>query len=58
MGARKGSRKRSLSCDDHMRMPLSQEVIEHIRSCEKCRALFNQLGNEVDRRAYGFEHRN
>ena len=24
------------SCDDYMRMPLSQEVIDHIRSCEDC----------------------
>ena len=46
------------SCDDYLRMPLSQEVIDHIRSCEKCRALFNALADEMDRHAYGFEHRN
>lgn len=46
------------SCEDYFRMPLSQEVIDHIRSCEKCRALFNQLADEMDLKAYGFEHRN
>jgi Zn finger protein HypA/HybF involved in hydrogenase expression len=43
-----------LSCDD---CRLSEEVLEHIRSCEKCRALVNALA-DVDRRAYEFEHRN
>lgn len=56
-GAREFGKQRP-SCDDYMRMPLSEKVIEHIRSCEKCRALFNQLGDEVDRKAYGFIHRN
>jgi predicted anti-sigma-YlaC factor YlaD len=46
------------SCEDYMRMPLSQKVIDHIRSCETCRALYNALADDVDRRAYGFEHRN
>lgn len=46
------------SCDDYLRMPLSKAVIEHIKSCEKCRALFNALADEMDRHAYEFEHRN
>ena len=50
--------KKQPSCDDYIRMPLSQEVIDHIRSCESCRALLNALADEEDRRAYGFEHRN
>jgi len=51
-------KKKSPSCDDYMRMPLIEEVLEHLRACESCRALFNALANEVDHRAYGFEHRN
>jgi hypothetical protein len=51
-------KKKRPSCDDYMRMPLSQEVIDHIRSCDKCRALYNALADEVDRHAYEFEHRN
>jgi predicted anti-sigma-YlaC factor YlaD len=46
------------SCDDYLRMPLSEEVLEHIRSCDACRALFKALADEVDLRAYQFEHRN
>jgi predicted anti-sigma-YlaC factor YlaD len=46
------------SCDDYMRMPLSEEVLEHIRSCDKCRALVNALADDLDRRAYESEHRN
>ncbi len=46
------------SCDDYMRMPLSQQVIDHIRSCESCRALFNALADDLERRRYEFEHRN
>jgi predicted anti-sigma-YlaC factor YlaD len=37
---------------------VSKAVIEHIKSCEKCRTLFNALADEMDRHAYGFEHRN
>lgn len=51
-------KNKQLSCDDYMQMPLSQKVIDHIRSCEACSALFNALADEVDRRAYEFEHRN
>lgn len=51
-------KKKRPSCDDYLRMPLSQEVADQIRSCEKCRALFNALADEVDRRAYESEHRN
>ena len=46
------------SCDDYLRMPLSEAVIEHIKSCEKCRALVNALADDLDRHAYEFEHRN
>ncbi len=46
------------SCADYLRMPISKEVFDHIRSCESCRALFNQLADEMDHLAYGFEHRN
>jgi hypothetical protein len=46
------------ACDAYMRMPLSEEVLERIRSCESCRAQFNALADDVDHRAYGFEHRN
>jgi predicted anti-sigma-YlaC factor YlaD len=51
-------KKKHPTCDDYMRMPLTQEVINHIRSCEKCRAVYNALADEVDRHAYEFEHRN
>ena len=46
------------TCDDYMRMPLCQAVIDHLRSCGSCRALVNALADDVDRRAYEFEHRN
>jgi predicted anti-sigma-YlaC factor YlaD len=46
------------SCDDYMRMPVSEEVRDHIRSCDSCRALFNELADDLDRRAYEFENRN
>jgi hypothetical protein len=46
------------SCEDYMRMPVSEEVFDRIRSCESCRALFNALANDLDRRVYEFEHRN
>jgi predicted anti-sigma-YlaC factor YlaD len=49
---------RDLSCDEWMRMPISERVIDHIRSCEDCRALFNALADDLDRRAYELEHRN
>jgi hypothetical protein len=26
------------SCEDYFRMPLGEEVFDHIRSCESCRA--------------------
>ena len=51
-------KKKSPSCDDYMRMSLSQEVIDHIRTCEDCRALVNALTHDADRRVYEFEHRN
>jgi hypothetical protein len=46
------------SCDEYMRMPISEEVIEHIRSCETCRTMVNVLSDHADRRAYEFDHRN
>jgi hypothetical protein len=46
------------TCDEYMRMPLTEEVLDHIRGCPSCRALFNELADDVDRRAFGFEHRN
>lgn len=46
------------SCDGYMRMPFNEEVIEHLRSCDSCRAVFNQLVDETERLKYGFEHRN
>jgi predicted anti-sigma-YlaC factor YlaD len=51
-------RRRQLICRDYMRMPLCQAVLEHIKACRSCRALVNELANDVDRRAYGHEHRN
>jgi predicted anti-sigma-YlaC factor YlaD len=32
-----------LTCDDYRRMPVNEEVLDHIRSCESCRTLFEQL---------------
>ena len=46
------------TCDEFMRMPLCEEVLEHIRSCDSCRALVNQLADDVDRRAFEYQHRN
>jgi hypothetical protein len=46
------------SCDDYMRMPISEEVIEHILLCDSCRALINELANDLDRSAHEGEHRN
>jgi hypothetical protein len=46
------------SWDDHMRMPLSEPVVEHIRSCEACRASINGLADDLYCRAYEREHRN
>lgn len=45
-------------CDEFMRMPLCEAVVEHIRSCHSCRALVNELADEVDRRAFDYRHRN
>src|SRR5580700_503736 len=36
----------------------SEGILDDIRSCESCRALFNAFADDVDRRAYEFEHRN
>lgn len=41
-------------CDYYMRMPVNEEVLDHIRSCESCRALFNRLAEGK----YKFEHPN
>jgi predicted anti-sigma-YlaC factor YlaD len=46
------------SCDDYLRMPITERVIDHIRSCEDCRAIFNALADDLDRRANEFEGRN
>jgi hypothetical protein len=46
------------SCDDYMRMPLSEAIVEHVRSCEACRALINELADDLDRRAYERKRRN
>jgi hypothetical protein len=32
-----------LTCDDYRRMPVNEEVLDHIKSCGSCRALFEQL---------------
>lgn len=45
-------------CEDYMRMPLSEAVLDHIRSRDKRSALLNQLVGDLDRRARGFEHWN
>jgi hypothetical protein len=50
--------KKQPSCEDYRRMPFDQKVIEHIKSCPDCLALYNELAKEVDRKAYGFRHRN
>jgi hypothetical protein len=39
-------------------MPLCEAVLEHIKACPSGRALVNELADDVDRRAYGHEHRN
>jgi predicted anti-sigma-YlaC factor YlaD len=46
------------SREDYRRMPFNEKVIEHIRSCPACLALFNELADETDRKAYAFWHRN
>jgi predicted anti-sigma-YlaC factor YlaD len=51
-------RRRQLSCRDFMRMPLCEAVLEHVKACPSCRALVNELANDLDLRAYGREHRN
>jgi predicted anti-sigma-YlaC factor YlaD len=51
-------RRRRLTCRDYMRTPLCQAVLDHIKACPSCRALVNELANDLDFRAYGFEHRN
>ncbi len=50
--AMKKKKTKRPSCEDYFRMPLGEEVFDHIRSCESCRALFNQLADDLDRRAY------
>jgi hypothetical protein len=51
-------RRRQLTCRDYMRMPLCQAVLGHIKTCPSRHALANDLGDDVDRRAYAHEHRN
>ena len=51
-------KKKQPSCEDYLRVPLSEKVLEHIRSSNSCRTLVNALADGVNRRAYGFEHRN
>jgi hypothetical protein len=51
-------RRRQPTCDEYRRMPLTQEVVDHIRGCESCREVLNELMDDADRRAYGREHRN
>jgi predicted anti-sigma-YlaC factor YlaD len=46
------------ACDEFMRMPLCEAVLEHIRSCSSCRSLVNELANDVNRRALEYRHRN
>ena len=50
--------KKLLTCENYRRMPFDEKVIEHIRSCPACLALFNQLADETERIAYGYQHRN
>jgi len=51
-------RRRQLTGRDYMRMPLCQAVLEHIKACPSCRALVNELADDVDRRAFEYQHRN
>jgi predicted anti-sigma-YlaC factor YlaD len=51
-------RRRQLTCRDYMRMALCQAVLEHIKACASCRALVNELANDVDRRVFEYQHRN
>ncbi len=47
-----------LSCENYGRMPFDEKVVEHIRSCPACLAVYNELAKDADRKAYGFRHRN
>jgi hypothetical protein len=49
---------RKPSCDDYLGMPFDEAVLEHIRTCEPCRAVFNQLADELDRYLFERQHRN
>jgi predicted anti-sigma-YlaC factor YlaD len=51
-------RRRQLTRRDYLRMPLCQAVLEHIKACASCRALVNEMANDLGCRAYGHEHRN
>ena len=51
-------KRRRLTCHDYRRMPLTEEVLKHIRGCESCREALNELMDDADRRAYLREHRN
>lgn len=46
------------SCEEYRRMPFDEKVIEHTKSCPDCLALFHELADETDRKAYAFRHRN
>jgi hypothetical protein len=46
-------KRRRLTCRDYLRMPLCQAVLEHIKACPSCRALVNEMANDLDCRAYG-----
>ena len=41
-------KKNRPSCEDYLRMPFDEKVIEHIRSCPAGNPLFNRLVDELD----------
>jgi predicted anti-sigma-YlaC factor YlaD len=49
---------RPLSCDDYLEMPFGEEVVEHLRTCESCRSVFNRIADELDRYLFERQHRN
>ena len=50
-------RRGRLPCGDYLRMPVCEAVLEHIKSCDSCRSLVNELADDVDRRAFEYQHR-
>jgi hypothetical protein len=46
------------SCEDYMRMPVTEAVLEHIMVCDSCRAEFKRLADDLDRYSFERQHRN